>query len=71
MKNNFRVLIAIKKTTIAKVSQKTGISKTTLYGLYYEKTENPSLTIILKLCDFLNVTPNEFIGIETSKEKEA
>lgn len=65
------MLIAIKKTTIAKVSQKTGISKTTLYGLYYEKTENPSLTIILKLCDFLNVTPNEFIGIETSKEKEA
>ncbi|MDH9707144.1 helix-turn-helix transcriptional regulator [Staphylococcus capitis] len=71
MKNKFRVLIAINKLSIAKVSDNTGIAKTTLYGLYYEKTQNPSLPIILKLCEYLNVTPNEFLGIENVNEKEA
>ncbi|MGZ2416407.1 putative transcriptional regulator [Staphylococcus caledonicus] len=71
MKNNFRVLIAINKLSIAKVSENTGIAKSTLYGLYYEKTQKPSLPIILKLCSYLNVTPNEFLGIENIKIKEA
>ncbi|MGX0082548.1 helix-turn-helix domain-containing protein [Staphylococcus hominis] len=71
MKNNFRVLIAIKKISIAKVYEETGIAKTTLYGLYYEKTQNPSLLIILKLCDYLKVTPNDFLGFDENYIEEA
>jgi putative transcriptional regulator len=71
VKNNFRILIAINKLSIAKVNEDTGIAKTTLYGLYYEKTKNPSLPIILKLCDYLKVTPNVFLGIESLNKKEA
>ena len=69
MKNEFRVLIAINKSSIAKVHEGTGIAKTTLYGLYYEKTQNPSLSVILKLCNYLKVTPNEFLGIESLNKR--
>ncbi len=37
MKNDFRVILAIKKLSIADVFLGTGIAKTTLYGLYHEK----------------------------------
>lgn len=37
MKNDFRVILAIKKISIADVFEDTGIAKTTLYGLYHEK----------------------------------
>lgn len=65
MKNQFRVILAIKKLTIAEVFKDTGISKTTLYGLYHERTKNPSMPTVLKLCEYLKITPNEFFGIES------
>ncbi|WP_204178027.1 helix-turn-helix transcriptional regulator [Staphylococcus sp. GDY8P11P] len=64
MKNEFRVILAERKLKISDVYSATGIAKTTLYGLYHEKTTNPSMPIIMKLCDYLNITPNEFFGIE-------
>lgn len=63
MKNQFRVILAIKKITIAEVFVATGISKSTLYGLYHEKTKSPSMPTVLKLCEYLEITPNEFFGI--------
>ncbi|WP_239748537.1 helix-turn-helix transcriptional regulator [Mammaliicoccus sp. A-M2] len=66
MKNNFRILLAERKTNVAKVCDKTGISKTTLYGLYHENTQNPDFKTIMKLCDYLGITPNEFLGINKS-----
>ncbi|MGD6773524.1 helix-turn-helix domain-containing protein [Staphylococcus simulans] len=69
MNNNFRVILAIKKLTIADVFEETGIAKTTLYGLYHEKTKKPSLPTIMKLCKFLKVTPNEFLGIDELKKE--
>ncbi|PTJ44481.1 helix-turn-helix domain-containing protein [Staphylococcus simulans] len=70
MKNNFRVILAIKKLSIADVFEGTGIAKTTLYGLYHEKTKNPDTSTIIKICKYLKITPNEFLGID-NKEKEA
>ena len=60
MKNEFRILLAIRKLKIKDVYKGTGISRTTLQGLYYETTPHPSATTILKICDFLEVTPNDF-----------
>lgn len=60
MENKFRVILAIKKLSIADVFEGTGIAKTTLYGLYHEKTKNPDTSTILKVCNFLKITPNEF-----------
>lgn len=70
MENKFRVILAIKKLSIADVFEGTGIAKTTLYGLYHEKTKNPDTSTILKVCNYLNITPNEFFGIDNN-EKEA
>lgn len=52
MKNEFRILLAIRKLKIKDVYKGTGISRTTLQGLYYETTPHPSATTILKICDF-------------------
>ncbi|MGI2308902.1 helix-turn-helix domain-containing protein [Staphylococcus sp. GDY8P82P] len=67
MENEFRVILARKKLKIADVYKDTGISKTTLYGLYEETTKHPSATTILKLCKYLEITPNDFFGIKKTE----
>lgn len=66
MKNQFRVILAQKKLNILEVFENTGIAKTTLYGLYYERTKNPDTSTIMKICRYLEITPNDFFGIENS-----
>lgn len=64
MENEMRVIMARKKLKVADVYRDTGIAKTTLYGLHDETTKHPSASTILKLCEYLEVTPNEFFGIK-------
>lgn len=66
VKNKFRVLLAERKLNIADVHKDTGIAKTTLYRLYNETTANPDTKTVMKICDFLEATPNDFFGIEES-----
>lgn len=66
VKNKFRVLLAERKLNIADVHKDTGIAKTTLYRLYNETTANPDTKTVMKICDFLEVTPNDFFGIKES-----
>ncbi|WP_336877783.1 helix-turn-helix transcriptional regulator [Staphylococcus nepalensis] len=67
MENEFRVILARKKLKISDVFRDTGIAKTTLYGISEETTKHPSATTILKLCEYLEVTPNEFFGIKKTE----
>ncbi|KXA47488.1 MULTISPECIES: helix-turn-helix transcriptional regulator [Staphylococcus] len=64
MKNRFRVILAERKIKLRKVHEDTGISKSTLIGLRDETTQHPSATTILKICDYLDITPNDFFGIK-------
>lgn len=64
MKNNFRVILAKKRKTVADLSKDTGISKTTLTNLYYERTKNPDSQTLLKLSKALGVTIDEILTIE-------
>ncbi|MSU30896.1 helix-turn-helix transcriptional regulator [Staphylococcus sp. McC-251-APC-3A2] len=64
MNNQFRVILARKKLNISEVFENTGIAKTTLYGLYYERTKNPDTSTIMKICNYLEITPNDFFGID-------
>lgn len=64
MKNRFRVILAERKIKLRKVHEDTGISKSTLMGLRDETTKHPSATTILKICDYLDITPNDFFGIK-------
>lgn len=67
MRNKFRIILAIKKLSIADVHKATGIAKTTLYGLYHEKTKSPNTQTVLKLCVYLKITANEFFEIKESE----
>ncbi|MCI2927467.1 helix-turn-helix transcriptional regulator [Staphylococcus hominis] len=67
MNNNLSMLMGRDRVSALKLSKETGISRTTIYGLYHERTKSPDMKIVMKLCDYFKVTPNEFFGI---KEKE-
>ena len=64
MRNNFRVILAKKRKTVADLSKDTGISKTTLTNLYYERTKNPDSQTLLKLSKSLGVTIDELLNVE-------
>ena len=64
MRNNFRVILAKKRKTVADLSKDTGISKTTLTNLYYERTKNPDSQTLLKLSKSLGVTIEELVNVE-------
>ena len=52
-------LLAERKLTITQVSKDTGISRTTLTGIYYHKGKGIQLSTMNKLCNYLRVTPGE------------
>lgn len=64
MKNNLRVLLAKKRKKVIDVYKATGISKTTLTNLYYERTQNPEAETLLKIADYLGVTIDELLTPE-------
>ena len=64
MKNNLRVLLAKKRKKVIDVYKATGISKTTLTSLYYERTKNPEAGTLLKIADYLGVTIDELLTPE-------
>ena len=64
MRNNFRVILAKKRKTVADLSKDTKITKTTLTNLYYERTKNPDSQTLLKLSNALGVTIDEILTVE-------
>ncbi|AXJ40094.1 helix-turn-helix domain-containing protein [Staphylococcus aureus] len=68
MKNNLSMLMGRNRISASKLSAKTGISRTSIHGLYHERTENPDTKTVMKLCEYFGVTPNEFFGINEKKE---
>ena len=67
MNNNLSLLMGKHRITASKLSEETGISRTSIHGLYNELPENPDTRTVMKLCEYFNVTPNDFFGIN---EKE-
>lgn len=64
MENNFRVLLAKRRKKVSDVHEATGISKSTLIGLYYERTKNPETETLLKVANYLGVTIDELLTPE-------
>ncbi|KKC22098.1 helix-turn-helix domain-containing protein [Streptococcus dysgalactiae] len=64
MKNNMRVLLAKRREKVSDVSNATGLSKSTLTALYYERTKHPDIKTLQKVCDYLGVTVDEFLTVE-------
>lgn len=64
MKNNMRVLLAKQRKKVSDVHEVTGISKSTLTALYYERTKNPDTQTLLKIAKCLNVSLDELLTVE-------
>jgi Predicted transcriptional regulator len=59
--NNFAVVLAKKHLKISETARKTGISRTTLTNLYYNKSSAISFEVLSKLCGFLNCDVGDII----------
>jgi putative transcriptional regulator len=64
MKNNLRVLLAKQRKKVPDVHEATGISKSTLTALYYERTKNPETETLLKIANYLGVSIDELLTPE-------
>ncbi|NQI34247.1 helix-turn-helix transcriptional regulator [Streptococcus suis] len=64
MKNNMRVLLAKRREKVSHVHEATGISKSTLTKLYYERTKKPDLETLQKVANYLGVTIDELLTPE-------
>ena len=49
MKNNLRVLLAKKRQKVSDLAKGTGLSKSALTALYYERTKHPDIGTLKKL----------------------
>lgn len=56
-----RVILAKNRLKVADVARETGLSKSTLPALYYERAKNPSLDTLKKVSSYLGVTLDEFL----------
>ena len=54
-----RELLAERRLSITKVSKDTGISRTTLTGLYYHHGKGIQIKTLNTLCNYFDITPSE------------
>lgn len=64
MKNNFRILLAKQRKKVSDIHKATGISKSALTALYYERTKHPDIKTLQKVADYLGVTIDELLNAE-------
>ena len=70
-----RVILAKKRLKVADVARETGLSKSTLTALYYERSKNPTFETLQKVADFLEVTIADLLKVgqierQASNEEE-
>lgn len=59
--NKFSTILGDRLLKISKVSEETGISRTTLTNLYYRRSTQISFEVLDKLCNYLNCSINDII----------
>ncbi|WNU95027.1 helix-turn-helix domain-containing protein [Streptococcus sp. DTU_2020_1000888_1_SI_GRL_NUU_041A] len=64
MQNNMRVLLAKKREKVSHVAKATGLSKSALTALYYERTKRPDIETLQKVANYLGVTLDELLTPE-------
>ena len=61
IKNNLRVLLAIRKIRMTELSRISGVGYGTVFGLYHEKITRIEFETLNKLCNALECTPNDLL----------
>ncbi len=62
LKTNLLVLLAERRLKISKVSQDTGVSRTTLTALAQNRSQGIQLDTLDTICKYLHITPGEFFN---------
>lgn len=66
--NGLSALLGARRIKIATVSRDTGISRSTLTGLYYGKTKGVSFAVLGKLCEYLSCSVEDILHREQADE---
>lgn len=61
MKNNLSKILGERLLKVSNVHRATGISKTTLTEIYYQRALNIQLDTLQKICDYLQIPLSELI----------
>ncbi len=70
MKNNLSKILGERLLKVSDVFKATGISKTTLTDIYYQRAKNVQLDTLMKICDYLQVSLSDLIEYEPQNSKE-
>lgn len=70
MENNVSRILGERLLKVSDVHDGTGISKSTLTQIYYQRVTSVRLDTLVKICDYLQVPLSELIEY-VPKEKEA
>ena len=62
--NKFSALLGERLIKISKISQDTGISRTTLTNIYYRRATLISFDVLDKLCEYLGCTVGDIIEFQ-------
>lgn len=72
MKNNLSKILGERLLKVSDVHAGTGISKTTLANIYYQRTATVKINTLIKICDYLQIPLSELIEYvpeKTEKQK--
>ncbi|MCO7128239.1 helix-turn-helix transcriptional regulator [Sporolactobacillus shoreicorticis] len=62
--------MAKRKVSISHLSRKTGLSRTTIFNLYYEKSKGIEFVTLDKICKALQCSVDDVIIFPIEREKE-
>lgn len=67
IKNNLSRILGEKRIKITHLSKETGISRTTLTAIYYDRSEGISFQVLEKLCKYFNCKIDEIFEYKEDK----
>lgn len=68
MKNNLSKVLGERLLKVSDVSKGTGIARSTVTAIYYQRSKNIQLETLLKICDYLQIPLSDLIEYEPKKE---
>lgn len=67
LSNNFSTIVGARRLRLKAIASATGLSRTTLTALYYDKVNGISFNTLEKLCGYLNCSPNDIFEFHESE----
>lgn len=68
--NNLSTIMGKKRTNISAVAKATGISRTTLTSLYYDRSNGITFSVLDKLCSYFDCTPGDIFEVTKGVQHE-